>query len=309
MKKHLLMILSMMLVFCLSLSLFSCGSDETTGSSESSVTSSRKKPSSDKSKAPSNSDTEDKLPPKDEPTEYEYAVNKATDYEVELYSIGVKKDAYQLLDEVNAVIDLWVADGTMEKYIEYYTMLDLYYNGKISEEPSANGLKTTWDFDGATESIAVFTSTDYAPFEFVDFRHGGQIVGVDIAIMSQVAQNMGKYIDIKDVDFDTIAFAVQNSQGDAVGAAAITINEHRLEYMNFSNTYSDGCICLTSISGEYASLDDVHDKRVGIIDNRLIDYAKDTAVFGTVKDLYNALNNGEIDAIITWEFSTDFAAD
>ena len=306
MKKHLLIILSLMLVFCLSLSLFSCGSDETTGSSESSVTSSRKKPSSDKSKTPS-SDTEDKVPPKDEATEYEYVVNKATDYVVELYSIGVKKDAYQLLDEVNAVIDLWVADGTMEKYIEYYTMLDLYYNGKISEEPSANGLKTTWDFGNATESITVFTSTDYVPFEFVDFRHGGQIVGVDIAIMSQVAQNMGKYIDIKDVDFDRIASAVQSSQGDAVGAAAITINEYRLEIMNFSNTYSDGCICLTSISGEYASLGDVYDKRVGTIDDRLIDYAKDTTVFDTVEDLYNALNNGEIDAIITWEFSTDFA--
>ena len=174
----------------------------------------------------------------------EFVATDATDLLQEDFGIAVKKGNTTLLEAVNKVIDAWVKDGTMTKYVDYYTELADYEAGVDGAvKPNANGLKTSWDFGNATEVITVYTESGFAPFEFMS---GSDVIGVDIAIMSQVALDMGKKLDIKDVVFDTIPTCVQNSTGDAVGAAGMTINDDRKEMVDFSSIYYSSTLVIVS---------------------------------------------------------------
>lgn len=168
----------------------------------------------------------------------------ATDLLKEDFGIAVKKGNTALMAEVNKVIDAWVADGTMTKYVDYYTQLaDYEADVKGVSKPEAGDLKVTWNFGSATETITVYTESGFAPFEFVS---NGDVIGVDIAIMNQVAVNMGKKVEIKDVIFDTIPTCVKQSTGDAVGAAGLSITEERKAEVDFSSIYYSSTLVIVS---------------------------------------------------------------
>lgn len=191
----------------------------------------------------------------------EYVAMDATDLLVEDFGIAVTKGNTALLNEVNKVVDAWVKDGTMQKYVDYYTEYAKFTEGD-GAEPSANGLKTSWDFGSATEVITVYTESGFAPFEFMA---GGKVIGVDIAIMNEVAVNMGKKIEVKDIAFDTIPLSVQTANGDAVGAAGMTINADRLEMVDFSNVYySSTLVVVSNKEKSYSTVKDLAGLKVGV---------------------------------------------
>ncbi|MBR2296240.1 MAG: transporter substrate-binding domain-containing protein [Clostridia bacterium] len=192
-----------------------------------------------------------------------YVAIDASDLLVEDFGIAVKKGNTALMEEVNKVIDAWVKDGTMEKYIDYYTQLSKYEEGVEGvEAPVAGDLKVTWDFGSATEEITVYTESGFAPFEFVS---NGSVVGVDIAIMNQVALNMGKKVNVQDILFDTIPLSVQQSTGDAVGAAGLTINEERKDMVDFSSIYYSSTLVVVSAEDKaYSSLKALDGLKVGV---------------------------------------------
>ena len=187
----------------------------------------------------------------------------ATDLLKEDFGIAVKKGNTTLLNKVNEVVDEWVKDGTMAKYVDYYTKLAEYEEGvEGATAPDANGLKLTWDFGSATEVITVYTESGFAPFEFIS---NGNIIGVDIAIMNEVAVKMGKKVDVKDVGFDTIPTCVSTSQGDAVGAAGLTINDERKEVVDFSNIYySSTLVVVSAEKTAISSVKDLSGLKVGV---------------------------------------------
>ncbi|MBE6630056.1 MAG: transporter substrate-binding domain-containing protein [Ruminococcaceae bacterium] len=197
-------------------------------------------------------------------TNADFVATDATDLIKEDFGIGVKKNCPELLAAVNAVVDKWVADGTMAKYETYYTDLANYAEdttGSVAK-PEAGTLKTTWDFGSATEVITVYTESGFAPFEFV---YDGAVVGIDIAIMSQVAADMGKKIVVKDILFDTIPTSVQSDAGLAVAAAGLTINEERAEQMDFSNVYySSTLVIVADKNAPITSVKDLAGKKVGV---------------------------------------------
>jgi ABC-type amino acid transport substrate-binding protein len=192
-----------------------------------------------------------------------YVAIDASDLLVEDFGIAVKKGNTALMEEVNKVVDAWVKDGTMEKYLDYYTQLSKYEEGVEGvEAPVAGDLKVTWDFGSATEKITVYTESGFAPFEFMS---NGSVVGVDIAIMNQVAVNMGKKVEVQDIAFDTIPLSVQQSTGDAVGAAGLTINAERKEMVDFSNIYYSSTLVVVSAEGNsYSSVKDLDGLKVGV---------------------------------------------
>lgn len=187
----------------------------------------------------------------------------ASDLLVEDFGIAVKKGNTALMEEVNKVVDAWVKDGTMQKYLDYYTQLSKYEEGVEGvDAPVAGDLKVTWDFGSATEEITVYTESGFAPFEFMS---NGSIVGVDIAIMNQVAVNMGKKVNVQDIAFDTIPLSVQQSTGDAVGAAGLTISEDRKEMVDFSNIYFSSTLVVVSAEDKaYSSVKALDGLKVGV---------------------------------------------
>lgn len=194
-------------------------------------------------------------------SEGDYVANDATDLLQEDFGIAVKKGNTELLEAVNEVVDEWIEDGTMDEYVVYYSEYSKYLEG-IGEEPAKGDLKLDWDFGDATEVITVYTESGFAPFEFVS---GGKVIGVDIAIMSQVAVNMGKKIEVKDIAFDTIPLSVQQSTGDAVGAAGLTIDADRLEMVDFSNVYYKSTLVVVSHKDKaISSVKDLSTLNVGV---------------------------------------------
>lgn len=193
----------------------------------------------------------------------EYVAVDASDLLKEDFGIAVKKGSTEMLNAVNAVINTWVANGTMQKYIDYYDAYAQYLEDPENKTaPEANGLKLTWDFGNATEEITVYTESGFAPFEFID---GNAIVGVDIAIMNEVAVNLGKKIKVVDMDFNAIPLQVKNSDGNAVGAAGLTINDERKDSVDFSSVYYSSTLVVVSAKDKsYDSVADLAGLKVGV---------------------------------------------
>lgn len=189
-----------------------------------------------------------------------YVAVAAVDLLQEDFGIAVKKGNTSLMNAVNVVIDEWLANGKMNQYMDYYSALANEEKGGESAV-APDGLQTSWDFGSATEVVTMYTEAGFAPYEFYK---GENIVGLDVAIMSQVAVNLGKKLEVKDVVFDVVATNVANSTGDAVGAAGITINDERKQVVDFSNVYSSSTLVIVSENGQYSSVKDLAGKTVGV---------------------------------------------
>ena len=249
----------------------------------------------------------------------DYVAVAAIDLLQEDFGIAVKKGNTSLMNRVNAVIDEWLANGKMNQYMDYYSALANEEKGGESAV-APDGLQTSWDFGSATEVVTMYTESGFAPYEFYK---GENIVGLDVAIMSQVAVNLGKKLEVKDVVFDVVATNVANSTGDAVGAAGITINDERKQVIDFSNVYASSTLVIVSENGQYSSVKDLAGKTVGVQEGTsgdlIISAAKGagytyenedgqdvtvTAVGATVKQYkqyalaLQDLKNGRIDAIL-----------
>lgn len=191
----------------------------------------------------------------------EYVAIDAIDLLQEDFGIATKKGDTAMLNAVNEVVNEWVANGTMEKYLDYYTDLADYGAGAKDTAPEAGDLKTAWNF-GNKGAITVYTESGFAPFEFLN---GTEIVGVDIAIMSEVAERQGKSIEIKDVAFDTIPTCVQTATGEAVGAAGLTINDERRQAVDFSAVYySSTLVVVSSKKDSFDQISDLKGLKVGV---------------------------------------------
>lgn len=189
-----------------------------------------------------------------------YVAVAAIDLLQEDFGIAVKKGNTSLMNAVNVVIDEWLANGKMNQYMDYYSALANEEKGGESAV-APDGLQTSWNFGSATEVVTMYTEAGFAPYEFYK---GENIVGLDVAIMSQVAVNLGKKLEVKDVVFDVVATNVANSTGDAVGAAGITINDERKQVVDFSNVYSSSTLVIVSENGQYSSVKDLAGKTVGV---------------------------------------------
>lgn len=111
-------------------------------------------------------------------------------------------------------------------------------------------------------TLTVYTEAGFAPYEFI---YNNEIVGVDIAIMKAVAEELGKELVVTDVAFDTICTSVQNGKADA-GAAGITIRPDRAEQVDFSIPYSstEQYVIVPAADETIKTLDDLKDKKIGI---------------------------------------------
>jgi len=111
-------------------------------------------------------------------------------------------------------------------------------------------------------TLVVYTEAGFAPYEFI---YNNEIIGVDIAIVKAVAEELGKEVVITDVAFDTICTSVQNGKAD-IGAAGITIRPDRAEQVDFSMPYSstEQYVIVPGDNETIKTLEDLKDKKIGI---------------------------------------------
>ena len=197
----------------------------------------------------------------------ELVANDAEDILQEDFGIAVKKGDADMLEAVNAVIDEWIENGDMDKYMEYYSALA----EEGAEEPEAPaGLKIEWDLSGYTEELHLYTETGFAPYEFISSKgypvgNSYNVAGIDIAICCQVAENLNCKLVIHSVDFPIVISSLVSDSGKAIAAAGITITEERLDAVDFSNVYSSSTITIVCKEGDdYHNLADLDGLKIGV---------------------------------------------
>ena len=154
---------------------------------------------------------------------------------------------------------------------------------------------------GEKEKLTMATNAEFPPYEYVE---GDKIVGIDAEIAALIADKLGMELEIVDVAFDSIIPGVQSGKYD-MGMAGLTVNEERLEKVNFSTSYATGIQAVIVKEGsDIKSIDDLAGKKIGVQTSTTGDiYAGDIA--DATIERYNkgfeavqALTQGKIDAVI-----------
>lgn len=115
---------------------------------------------------------------------------------------------------------------------------------------------------GAEETLTMGTNASFPPYEFPS--SDGSIIGIDAEIAQAVAEKLGKKLEIKDMEFDSLLTAVESGAID-FALAGMTVTEERLLSVNFSDTYAKGVqVVIVKDASDIASIDDLDGKTIGV---------------------------------------------
>lgn len=133
-----------------------------------------------------------------------------------------------------------------------------------TEETTAKAEETT---EAAEESkasggvLVMATNAEFPPYEFYE---GGEIVGIDVEIAKAIAEEMGMDFEVEDMAFDSIIPAVQSGKAD-FGAAGMTVDEKRLQSVDFSDSYATATqVIIVREDSDIATPDDLNGKTIGV---------------------------------------------
>ena len=115
--------------------------------------------------------------------------------------------------------------------------------------------------------IILGTSADYAPFEFHIIEDGeDKIVGIDVAVAHQIAEDMDKELQIADMNFDNLLTLMAQGECDFV-IAAMEQSPERLEQASCSDPYYTDLPAMIVVKKEnldkFHSLEDFNGVTVG----------------------------------------------
>jgi polar amino acid transport system substrate-binding protein len=151
-------------------------------------------------------------------------------------------------------------------------------------------------------TLTVCTNPPYEPFEF---EEDGEVVGLDMDIVNEVAKDLDADLEIKVTPFEGIQSGADLNSGNCdIVASGITITEDREENMDFSEPYFDADQGLLAPAGSgLASVEDLAGLTVGIQQATTgATFAEDegltVAEFEDLGLQIEALRSGQIDAVI-----------
>ena len=146
-----------------------------------------------------------------------------------------------------------------------------------------------------SKTLVMATSADYPPYEFIvlNDKNEQQYVGIDVSVSEAIAADMGKELQIVNMDFDSLMAGLQKGDADIV-LAAIEVTE--LPPM---------ILVKADKAGEYTSIESFSGKSVGAqtgttkADLVTSDMPGANLVgLTSVNDLVNQLVYDKVDAIV-----------
>lgn len=149
----------------------------------------------------------------------------------------------------------------MKKYIKLFILISL-------------GL-LLFGCNNREDTIVMVTNSGFEPYEYVK---NNKVVGVDIDIARDIAESMGKKLEVKDVAFDSIISELNSGKAD-FAAAGMSITEERKREVDFSIEYisSKQVVIVNKSNKTIKTKDDLNNKTISV-------------QLGTVADTY-ASNN------------------
>lgn len=146
------------------------------------------------------------------------------------------------------------------KKFSFVTMLmaPMLLMAACGSDDDSSGSGSEGGSDGETYSVGI--DTTYPPFEF---EQDGEYTGIDIDLITAIADNQGFEIDFNAMDFGGIIPAMQAGQLD-IAIAGMSITDERKEIVDFSDPYFEAGISLvvSEDNTDIASLDDLEGKTV-----------------------------------------------
>ena len=110
-------------------------------------------------------------------------------------------------------------------------------------------------------TLVMATNAEFPPYEY---RDGDQIVGIDAEIAKAIADDMGLELVIEDMQFDSIIAAVQSGKAD-IGIAGMTVDEDRLQSVDFSISYTTAAqVVIVTNDSPIVSPADLEGKTIGV---------------------------------------------
>ncbi|MWC30655.1 ABC transporter substrate-binding protein/permease [Paenibacillus sp. MMS18-CY102] len=156
--------------------------------------------------------------------------------------------------------------------------------------------------DGKT--LVMGTSPDYPPYENVDAKHGGEIVGLDIDIAKAITSKLGCKLEISAMDFNGLIAALQTGRVDFV-MSGMSVTPERKENVDFSDSYYSARNTIVSKKKKpFTTLQELENGRIGV----QLGSTQETAIAGlnnakvtklnTISALIQELKSNRIDAAI-----------
>jgi ABC-type amino acid transport substrate-binding protein len=118
-----------------------------------------------------------------------------------------------------------------------------------------------------TDKLVVGTSADYPPYEWHIMQDGeDKIVGFDIEIAKEIAKDMGKELEIKDMNFSSLLGALEAGKIDLV-LAGMTPDEEKKKNADFTEIYykaEQGVVIRLEDKDKYKTVDDFDGVKVSV---------------------------------------------
>jgi ABC-type amino acid transport substrate-binding protein len=122
--------------------------------------------------------------------------------------------------------------------------------------------------------LKIAISPDYPPFEY---KRDGKIVGFDVDMALIIAKELGKKLEITELEFSSLIPALQSGKVDFV-ASGLTVTKERKANIDFSDVYYQASIVgIAFPTKNIHNMDDLKGKRIGAQLGSVMEiFAKDT---------------------------------
>jgi polar amino acid transport system substrate-binding protein len=152
----------------------------------------------------------------------------------------------------------------------------------------------------------VCSDLPYPPFEF---EEGGRTVGIDLDLMTAIAQDLGLQMAVQDTDFDGIFAALAANQCDVI-ASSVSITEERKQNNEFTQGYYEiqqSLLVRRADAERYRTLEALNGRTVGVQSETTgEEYAQAQASragfrvtsFTGADDAVTALKAGQVDGVL-----------
>ena len=146
--------------------------------------------------------------------------------------------------------------------------------------------------------LVVATSPDFPPFESLE---GDKVVGIEVDIMTIIAEELGVELEIVEMDFDAVLLGVQSAKYDC-GMSGITASEDRKQNMLFTTPYYNAAqVIVVKAGSSIQSKADLDGKKVSVqtgttADAGCTEAGYDVQAFAANADAKAALTTGKVDA-------------
>lgn len=151
-----------------------------------------------------------------------------------------------------------------------------------------------------------FTTASSGLYKPFSFEEGGNLQGFDIDIGNAIAEEMGLEPNPVTTPFETIIQGLNTNRFDAI-IGSMSKTKEREEQVSFSEPYyySGGAIFVRAGNTEIKSIDDLKDKKIGVVAQTTYDtvaqeHTEDIQIYSSdVVALQDLAIEGRLDAVIT----------